>query len=355
MRKMLLGMAVVASLTIAAATHAATVYVSSTVAAWSGSGALTDPYGSIQEAYASLWTTGGAHQIYLLSGTYTGDNIGSNPFGGTGVIDFGDGGGGAGGVITGVRAANTFTMGALAPGTVTIDSAPTAGTDAHYSGCNPRGLFSVNNSLVTDIIVEDVDIRLTTNRPLTGKVNASGDVGITFNDVNLFLAGNSFFFRSDASGGPDMTLALQFNNSNIYVDPTTNLGGDTNLELLATRAEFQYPGNTVVGNNSSRLWYWSTGFSNFYDTTQFTILSDLTVLAIGSRDAPGPIPNWSYNGTNIAGNNPSSLMFYNLFLTTLPPAADDDDDDAAAAPEPTTVALLALGAGLVIARRRMNS
>lgn len=326
-------------------TGGSTVYVSAGAAPWSGSGTLTDPYGSIQEAYASLWGTAGNHTIQLFGGTYTGDAIGANPWG-NGLIDFTDGGGGAGGIVPSTRGLNTFTLTALSgPGTVTIDRDTTAGQNPlPAGGGNSRGLFSTSNEVMVGMFVSNLDIRLSaTGAALIGKTHSASLNAFTFQNVNLFLGPDAGLV---VNHGPSFENASYvFDNSNIYFDPDSGL----NVSAIAGQSQgsVTFSANLINGNNTSRIWTWNdTG--SFYDPSQYTILTDLTQLYM-SQHNPSTF-QWAQNGSNAIGNNANSNYFMNYFLTTLPP--EPPEPPTGAAPEPTTIALLALGAGLVVARRR---
>jgi hypothetical protein len=293
--------------------HADTVWVEpnqsvASFGSFDGTGTEADPYHSIQQAYASLWTTAGDHEIRLKAGTYTGATIGrSNSSTASGFVWMS-----GGWAFSGTAAWNSVTLTAAPSAAVTIrmedqipDVSPAAfqtgyRTQNHYPaavereivtnggavsvnrGQNVRGLINIFNQGVKTLNFKDLTIEVAGGHALFSAVNTSApavDLGLT--NVDLYLNSNV----SPLAGGPGSLgtppawgrsnlfwhigsqtalndSSINFHDSNLYVDLRTYDGreqgwlvGTTFSSAPSSGTSALLPANFVNGNDTSTLFY----------------------------------------------------------------------------------------------------
>ena len=274
-------------------------------------GSSGNPFGSVQAAYAFLYSTPGNHTIRLLAdggGTYGGDDIGQNEgtVYGNGVIRM------VSGNIFPTSSPTWTTVKLVSDSTrvtmrmsypteeipygitgpaegATTGQYPAAyekevvnpnGTTAQNRGTTIRGLWNAGFTMaLPGMIVEDLDIVLGGGHVLVGNTATSGGTKqeFTFNNVNVTLEremypaplpgsplwGKSALFTSHMPQADLTSSYLSFSNSNIFLrnnDNTAwgNMGGtDGDFFVGQTWASVKMPTNFVTGNNSSTLNYWN--------------------------------------------------------------------------------------------------
>jgi autotransporter-associated beta strand protein len=274
-------------------------------------GTSSNPFGSVQAAYAYLYSTAGNHTIRLLAdggGTYGGDDIGQNEnANGNGVIRF------VNGTIfpnssptwttvklvsdsTRVTMRMSYPTGQFATDGITAPAEgasggqyPAAyekevpspnGSPALNRGTVIRGLWNAGVSMaLPGMIVEDLDIVLGGGHVLVGTTaaNVGTKQQFTFNNVNVTLEremyaapvtgnpiwGKSALFTSHMPQADLNNSYLSFTNSNIFLrnndDTAWGSAGGTDGDFFVgqTWAGAKLPNNFVTGNDSSTLNYWN--------------------------------------------------------------------------------------------------
>lgn len=273
-------------------------------------GALGNPFGSIQAAYHYLYTRGGNHEIRLIhngdDGTYGGAWIGANEFdNGNGYLRmvsnnaFPNGGPSwTSAKLVSADPLNRVTLRMSYPSgpppAADGITSPAEGTNAYPAAYekevpNPSGGAAVNRGQVirglwnpgtsmalTGMIVEDLDIVLGGGHVLVGTTASTGGIQqqFEFNNVNLFMEremypfpepdgpiwGKSALFASHMNQTDLNLSSLSFNNSNIYLVNNDGSAWEGDFYVGQTWGSgswFKLPNDFVSGNNTSTFNYWN--------------------------------------------------------------------------------------------------
>jgi hypothetical protein len=200
-----------------------TLYVSPTVTAGLGSGTISDPYGSIEQAYeAAYLANNGAITIQLDPGTYSGTHLGTYS-GQVGVINLGGD--------------SAFGQGAPSNSTpsITIEGSNAATiSGAGYSpspGAVADGIFRAQNAYQTGLTIKDVSINTTGSPELFGSMTSQGfKVSLVNDTIKLGTAASPSYFYYENSqipapgtGGPLTGGGFTFTNSTIQLGYSSNI------------------------------------------------------------------------------------------------------------------------------------